>query len=63
MGLFSRSEPKMHGYRPNDDEIKTAAASLNGGSQVAADDLVAHSQDYGRETAMRILGHCIEDPE
>ncbi|MFE0353610.1 hypothetical protein ACFW2I_08960 [Streptomyces nigra] len=61
MPLFSRkTEPK--GYRPTDDEVKTAAAQLNAGSQDAANDLVAHSVDYGRETAMRILGHCIEPP-
>lgn len=61
MGLFSR-KPEPKGYRPTDAEVKAAAAQLNAGSQDVANDLVAHSIDYGRETAMRILGHCVEDP-
>jgi hypothetical protein len=60
MGLFTRkSEPK--GYRPTETEVKAAAAKLNAGSQDAANDLVAHAGDYRQDTAMRILGHCIED--
>jgi hypothetical protein len=62
MGLFSRkSEPK--GYRPTEAEVKNAAAQLNAGSRDAANDLAAHSGDYRQETAMRILGHCVVDPE
>ncbi|MGW2048594.1 hypothetical protein ACWCPF_25935 [Streptomyces sp. NPDC001858] len=61
MGLFSRT-PEPKGYRPTDDEVKAAADSLNAGSQTAADDLYAHAGDYRQETALRILGHCVEDP-
>lgn len=61
MSLFSRkSEPK--GYRPTEAEVRNAAAKLNAGSQDAANDLVAHSIDYRRETAMRILGASVQDP-
>jgi hypothetical protein len=61
MGLFSR-KPEPKGYRPTETEIKTAADRLNAGSQTAADELVAHAGDYRQETALRILGHCVEDP-
>lgn len=59
MPLFRRT-PEPKGYQPNEAEIQSAAAQLNAGSQDAANDLVAHSGDYGQQTAMRILGHCIE---
>lgn len=59
MALFRRStEPT--GYRPTETEVKAAAAKLNAGSHHAAYDLAAHSGDYRQETAMRILGHCVE---
>ncbi len=61
MGLFSR-KPEPKGYRPTETEVKSAAAKLNAGSEDAANDLVAHAGDYRQETAMRILGHCVEDP-
>ncbi|MEU0200897.1 MULTISPECIES: hypothetical protein [unclassified Streptomyces] len=61
MALFSRkSEPK--GYRPTEVEVQAAAAQLNAGSHHAAYDLAVHSGDRRQETAMRILGHCVEDP-
>jgi hypothetical protein len=61
MGLFRHAaEPK--GYRPTEAEVKSAADQLNAGSHHAAYDLAAHSGDYQRETAMRILGHCAEPP-
>lgn len=62
MGLSSR-KPEPKGYRPTEAEVKNAAAQLNAGSQDAANDLAAHSGDYRQETAMRILGHCVVDPE
>jgi hypothetical protein len=53
MALFRRStEPT--GYRPTETEVKAAADQLNAGS---------HHGDYRQETAMRILGHCVEGPE
>jgi hypothetical protein len=62
MGLFSRkSEPK--GYIPTEAEVKAAADKLNAGNSEAAYDLAVHSGDHRRHTAMRILGHCIEDPK
>ncbi len=61
MGLFRRT-PEPKGYRPAEAEIQEAAAKLNAGSQDAAWDLALHSGDYKQETAMRILGYCIEDP-
>jgi hypothetical protein len=54
-------EPK--GYRPTETEVQEAAAQLNAGSHHAAYDLTAHSGDHRQETAMRILGHCVEDAE
>jgi hypothetical protein len=60
---FLRRRQEPTGYRPTETEVADAAARLNAGSQTAADDLVAHSGDYRQETAMRILGHCIQDPE
>ncbi|WP_432053705.1 hypothetical protein [Streptomyces sp. bgisy022] len=62
MSLFRRT-PAPVGYRPTDAEVADAAARLNGGSHHAAYELAAHSGDYRRETAMRILGHCVDDPE
>ncbi|MFD5910258.1 hypothetical protein ACFWHL_16225 [Streptomyces massasporeus] len=62
MVLFRRT-PEPKGYRPTEAEVKAAAAQLNAGSRDAANDLVAHSIDYGRETAMRILGHSVEDAQ
>lgn len=62
MGLFSR-KPEPKGYRPTEAEVVAAAGKLNAGSQDAAYDLAAHSGDYRQETAMRILGHCVEDAE
>jgi hypothetical protein len=62
MGLFRRT-PEPTGYRPTESEVQNAAARLNAGSQDAANELVAHAGDYRQETAMRILGHCVEDPE
>ncbi|MFD9464343.1 hypothetical protein [Streptomyces sp. NPDC060027] len=53
------SEPA--GYRPTEAEVVEAAAQLNAGSHHAAYDLTAHSGDRRQETAMRILGHCVED--
>jgi hypothetical protein len=61
MPLFRRA-PEPTGYRPTEAEVAAAAAELNGGSHHAAYDLAAHSGDYQQETAMRILGHCVEDP-
>jgi hypothetical protein len=61
VALFNRT-PEPKGYRPTEAEVKAAAAQLNSGSHDAANDLVAHSIDYGQETAMRILGHCVEPP-
>lgn len=61
MGLFSR-RPAPQGYRPTETEVQEAAAQLNAGSPHTAYDLAAHSGDYQQETAMRILGHCVEDP-
>ncbi|MFJ8594847.1 hypothetical protein [Streptomyces sp. NPDC093598] len=60
MALFRRT-PEPKGYRPTEAEVKSAAAQLNAGSHHAAYDLAAHSGDYRQETAMRILGHCVED--
>ena len=62
MPLFRRT-PEPRGYRPNENEVAEAAAKLNAGSHHAAYDLTAHSGDYRQETAMRILGHCVEDAE
>lgn len=62
MGLFSR-KPEPRGYVPSDTEVKSAAEQLNVGSPHAAYDLAVHSGDHRQETAMRILGHCIEDGE
>ena len=61
MALFSR-KPEPKGYRPTEAEVQQAAAKLSAGSQDAANDLAAHSGDYRQETAMRILGYCVEDP-
>lgn len=62
MGLFSRkSEPA--GYRPTEAEVTDAATQLTAGSPHAAYDLTAHSGDRRQETATRILGHCIENPD
>jgi hypothetical protein len=62
MGLFRRqSEPT--GYRPTDAEVADAAAQLNAGSHHAAWDITLHSGDRRQETAMRILGASIQDPE
>lgn len=61
MGLLSR-KPEPKGYRPTEAEVRNAAAQLNAGSHHDAYDLAAHSGDYRQETAMRILGHCVEDP-
>lgn len=62
MSFFRRStEPT--GYRPTETEVKAAADQLNAGSHHAAYDLAAHSGDYRQETAMRILGHCVEEPK
>ncbi|MEZ3180768.1 hypothetical protein KYY02_19370 [Streptomyces pimonensis] len=61
MGLRRRQEPT--GYRPTETEVQDAAARLNTGSPHAAYDLAAHSGDRRQETAMRILGHCAQDPE
>ncbi|MGW9397311.1 hypothetical protein [Streptomyces sp. NPDC055642] len=57
-----RRQPQPQGYRPTDTEVKEAAKKLNAGSHHAAYDLAAHSGDYQQETAMRILGHCVQDP-
>lgn len=62
MALFRRT-PEPKGYRPTEAEVKSAAAQLNAGSHHAAYDLTAHSGDFRQETAMRVLGHCIEDGE
>lgn len=62
MPLFRRT-PEPQGYRPSDAEIASAADQLNTGSPHAAYDLAAHSGDYRHDTAMRILGHCIEEAE
>jgi hypothetical protein len=62
MPLF-RSTPELQGYRPTETEVQKAAAQLNAGSHHAAYDLAAHSGDRRQETAMRILGHCVEDAE
>ncbi|GGU52421.1 hypothetical protein [Streptomyces lavendofoliae] len=60
MGLFSRSaEPK--GYQPTDAEIADAARQLNAGSHHAAYDLTLHAGDYQQQTAMRILGACVDE--
>ena len=61
MGLFS-NKPQPSGYRPTEAEVQAAADKLNAGSRDAANDLAAHSFDYRQETAMRILGYCVEDP-
>ncbi|MFJ4925315.1 hypothetical protein [Streptomyces sp. NPDC088736] len=58
-----RRTPEPTGYRPTEAEVADAAARLNAGSQHAAYDLTAHSGDRRRETAMRILGHCVEDTD
>lgn len=58
-----RRTPKPTGYRPTDAEVANAAAKLNAGSQHAAYDLAAHSGDGRQETALRILGECVEAPE
>ncbi|MFJ6579271.1 hypothetical protein ACIQMY_25330 [Streptomyces sp. NPDC091368] len=60
MGLFNRKTLPM-GYQPSEAEIVDAAQKLNAGSRHAADDLVAHSGDYRQQTAMRILGACVDD--
>lgn len=62
MSLLRRT-PEPTGYRPTEAEVKSAAAQLNAGSHHAAYDLAAHSGDRRQETAMRILGHCVEDGE
>jgi hypothetical protein len=56
-----RRTPEPTGYRPTEAEVIDAAAKLLAGSQHAAYDLTAHSGDRRQETAMRILGHCVED--
>jgi hypothetical protein len=61
MPLFRRT-PEPKGYRPTEAEVAAAAAQLDSGSHHAAYDLTAHSGDYQQETAMRIFGHCVEDP-
>ncbi|MEU8642273.1 hypothetical protein AB0C91_10180 [Streptomyces sp. NPDC048674] len=58
-----RRAPKFTGYRPTDAEVAEAAAQMNAGSQHAAYDLTAHSGDRRQETALRILGECVETPE
>jgi hypothetical protein len=55
-----RRTPEPTGYRPTEAEVTEAAAQLNAGSHHAAYDLTAHSGDRRQETAMRILGHCVE---
>jgi hypothetical protein len=60
VALFRRT-PAPKGYRPTEAEVASAAAQLNAGSHHAAYDLTLHSGDYQQDTAMRILGHCIED--
>ncbi|MFJ9101256.1 hypothetical protein ACIRJM_22640 [Streptomyces sp. NPDC102405] len=62
MPLFRRT-PEPQGYRPTEQEVADAAARLNSGSHHAAYDLTAHAGDYQQETAMRILGYCVEDAE
>lgn len=62
MALLRRT-PEPKGYRPTEAEVKSAAAQLNAGSHHAAYGLAAHSGDFRQETAMRVLGHCIEDGE
>ncbi|MFC8065482.1 hypothetical protein [Streptomyces sp. NPDC057293] len=62
MPLFRRA-PEPTGYRPTETEVADAASRLNAGSHHAAYDLTAHSGDRRQETAMRILGHSIEDAE
>lgn len=62
MPLFRRA-PEPQGYRPTEAEVADAAAKLNTGSHHAAYDLTAHAGDYRQETAIRILGHCVEDDE
>lgn len=62
MGIFRRtSEPQ--GYRPTNAEVADAAAKLNAGSHHAAYDLTAHAGDYQQETAMRILGASVQNPD
>ncbi|MFF8100134.1 hypothetical protein ACF07S_10220 [Streptomyces sp. NPDC016640] len=60
MSLFRRGQEPT-GYRPTEPEVQEAAAQLNAGSHHAAYDLAAHSGDYRQETALRILGYCIDD--
>ncbi|MEH0442469.1 hypothetical protein QA811_02040 [Streptomyces sp. B21-102] len=62
MPLFRR-QPEPKGYRPTENEVKDAAARLNAGSHHAAYDLTLHSGDRKQETAMRILGATVQDPE
>jgi len=62
MGLFN-SQPAPSGYRPTEAEVADAAAQLTAGSHHAAWDITLHSGDRRQETAMRILGHCVQDPE
>lgn len=62
MSLFHR-KPQPKGYVPTEAEVQAAAEKLNAGSSEAAYDLTVHSGDYRQQTAMRILGHCVEDPE
>ena len=63
MGLFSRKQPEPQGYVPSEEEVKAAADQLNNGSHHAAWDLTLHARDHSQATAMRIMGHCIKDPE
>ncbi len=59
--LRRRTEPT--GYRPTDAEVREAAKQLNTGSHHAAYDLTLHSGNRRQETAMRILGASIQDPD
>jgi hypothetical protein len=60
MGLFRRT-PEPQGYQPTDAEITKAAKNLNAGSHHDAWDLTLHSGDYSQQTAMRILGACVDE--
>jgi hypothetical protein len=62
MGLFRRT-PEPKGYQPTEAEITKAAKDLNNGSHHAAYDLTLHAGDYKQQTAMRILGACVDNSQ